>query len=432
MTKSFSLTSKQNEVKALLAGEQTHSLIYGGSRSGKTFLILFVIIIRAAMAAGSRHLFARLHNVDVRTAVLLGTFPEIMRLAFPNLAYEVNKQDQYVRFPNGSEIWFSGLDDKERVEKILGKEYASIAINEASQVSYETVETVRTRLAQNVDNHKGAPLKLRAYYDLNPSGAKHWTYAEFISGKKPTGELIRDRSDFAYAIMNPSDNPHLPDGYIKQLEGLSSLQRKRFLHGEYLTTAPGSLWTADMLQAAIAKDTPPPEELVSIVVAVDPSGSDGSSGDSQGIIVAGIDRKRHAHVLEDASMRGSPLQWATRVAALYDAYSADKIVAEKNYGGEMVRTTIQMTANRNLPVKLVHSSRGKHLRAEPIAALYEQGKVSHAGDFPKLSDQLLQMTGEGYQGSGSPDRLDALVFALTELGLARVQPVVRIKCAGAV
>ena len=226
--------------------------------------------------------------------------------------------------------------------------------------------------------------------------------------------------------MNPDDNPHLPSEYLKQLEGLSSLQRKRFLHGEYLTVIPGSLWTTEMTRAALAKETPSHDQLLRIVVAVDPSGSDGTSGDSQGIVVAGIDRNRHAHVLEDATMRGTPMQWAEKVADLYEHYKADRIIAEKNFGGEMVRTTMQLTAGKQLPVKLVNASRGKHVRAEPIAALYEHGKVSHEADFTKLTDQMLQMTGDGYVGSGSPDRLDALVWALTELGLAQMQRTVKV------
>lgn len=414
---SFQLTPKQLEVKELLKGDQTHTLIYGGSRSGKTFLVVWVLIMRAVMAQRSRHLFSRLHNVDVRTAVLMGTFPEVLRLAFPDLQVEINKQDQYARFPNGSEIWFSGLDDKERVEKILGKEYASIALNEVSQVRYETVEMVRTRLAQNVADHKGRPLKLRAYYDLNPTTSTHWTYAEFILGTKPTGEAIRRPSDFAYAVMNPADNPHLPDEYLDQLEGLSALQRKRFLRGEFLTSLPDSLFTQAMLAAALEKRTPPVQQLTRIVVAVDPSGSNGSSGDSQGIIVAGIDRGRHAHVLADCSMRGRPSEWAKTVVDLFDSYKADRIIAERNFGGEMVRATLELTARRNLPVKLVTASRAKHVRAEPVAGLFERGRVSFYEHFPELSEELLQFTPDGYKGANSPDRADALVFALTELGL---------------
>jgi predicted phage terminase large subunit-like protein len=122
-------------------------------------------------------------------------------------------------------------------------------------------------------------------------------------------------------------------------------------------------------------------------------------------------------VLEDGTMRAGPDEWARRVARLFDDHEADAIIAERNFGGEMVRKVIQ-TQRRNLPVKLVTASRGKVVRAEPVAALYEQGKVSHMRPMPELEDQMVNMTGDGYVGMGSPDRVDALVWALTDLMLS--------------
>lgn len=189
------------------------------------------------------------------------------------------------------------------------------------------------------------------------------------------------------------------------------------LYAELLDDVPGALWSRTTIEKARWDATRPPPLFSRIVIGVDPSGSDGETGDSQGIIAAGVDRAGHGYVLEDGTIRGSPDEWAKRVARLFDDHEADAIIAERNFGGEMVRKVIQ-SQRRNLPVKLVTASRGKVVRAEPVAALYEQGKVSHMAPMPNLEDQMVNMTGDGFVGMGSPDRVDALVWALTDLMLS--------------
>lgn len=420
-TNSFDLTDKQKEIRSLLSGPQMHTLIYGGSRSGKTFLLNYAIGVRAIRAPNSRHVIARLHNIDVRQSVMGDTFPKMMRLAFPSVRYKANKVDQFVTLSNGSEIWFAGLDDKDRVEKILGKEFATIYVNETSQVSYSSVETLRTRLAQGIETSDGRPLPLRAYYDLNPTGRSHWTYREFHMGIKPTGEAVRNTDDFCYAVMNPGDNPHLPGAYLEALEGLSSRQRKRFLEGEYLADVPGALWNSGMIDASRVPWVDP-ATLTRIVVAIDPAISANDESNETGIIVAGVagtGQNAKGYILQDASGRYSPGEWAKKARDLYDEWGADRIVAEGNQGGAMVEATIR-SAGKNLPVKIVHASRGKQARAEPVAALYEKSRIHHVGALRDkdghtgLEDQLTSwVPGE----SDSPDRLDALVWAITELML---------------
>lgn len=181
---------------------------------------------------------------------------------------------------------------------------------------------------------------------------------------------------------------------------------------EILDDVPGALWTRDMIEASRGVA---PAQLDRIVIGVDPSGSDGESGDSQGILVAGR-KGEHAYVIEDGSTRTSPEGWARIVQNLFDKHSADLVAVEKNYGGDMARAVLQANS-RGLPVKLVTATRGKHVRAEPISLLYEQGKVTHCEPMPELEDQLCGFTSTGYAGDGSPDRADALVWALTELML---------------
>lgn len=415
---SFELTPKQRELRDAAASAARHILAYGGSRSGKTFGFVYCVAVRALSAPESRHLICRLHNIDVRQAVMMDTWPAVMRLAFPGVPWTPNKQDQFVTLPNGAEVWFGGLDDKDRVEKILGKEYATIYPNECSQIAYETISTLRTRLAQNVAKVDGRPLALKAYYDLNPTGRSHWTHREFVEGVRPENRLPLPAGTRAWVQLNPGDNPNLPEAYLDELATLPERQRQRFLEGKYLSEVPGTLWPIDRLDATRVDKAP---DLTRIVVAVDPSGSDGAGGDSQGIIVVGKGVDGHAYVLEDATCRLSPAGWGARAVQMYEKWGADLIVAEANYGGAMVEATIR-TANPMAKVKMVSASRGKHVRAEPIAALYEAGqdrpaRAHHVGAFPDLEDQMAAFTTDGYQGSGSPDRADALVWAMTELML---------------
>lgn len=352
---------------------------------------------------------------------MMDTWPTMMRLAFPDVAFKPNKQDQYISLPNGSEVWFGGLDDKERVEKILGKEYATVYVNEASQVAYETVLTLRTRLAQKCEKVNGQPLALKAYYDLNPVGRRHWTYVEFIEQLRPDNRQPLPFGTRAHVTLNPDENPHLPPEYLEELDTLPERQRQRFKDGKYLSDVPGTLWPTDRIDQSRRNDAP---DLKRIVVAVDPSGSDGMGGDSQGIVVAGLGVNGHAYLLEDATCCLSPAGWGARAVQMYEKWNADLIVAEANFGGHMVENTIRV-AGPKVKVKLVTASRGKHVRAEPIAALYETGpgrpaKVHHVGRFEELEDQMSLFTTDGFQGAGSPDRADALVWALTELMLGQV------------
>jgi phage terminase large subunit-like protein len=153
-----------------------------------------------------------------------------------------------------------------------------------------------------------------------------------------------------------------------------------------------------------------PDTRTRVVIAIDPSGNNGSA--ECGIIAAALGRDNHGYVLADASARLSPERWARRAIDMYETCRADKIIAEQNYGGLMVENTIKMVSPHT-PVKLVNASRGKAVRAEPVVALYEQGRVHHVGVFQQLEDQLCQWV----PGSGGalPDRLDALVWAISEL-----------------
>lgn len=188
------------------------------------------------------------------------------------------------------------------------------------------------------------------------------------------------------------------------------------LFAEILEDVEGALWTRDRIRVA------EPPEFARVVVAVDPSGASGTGdGDSIGIVAAGRAMDGTFHVIEDATCDLGPAGWGRRAVERYHAHKADRIVAERNFGGAMVEAVIR-TADRSVPVKLVTASRGKAVRAEPVAALYEQRRVTHSRGLDALEDQMMMFTSTGYVGDGSPDRVDALVWALSELALAPQAP----------
>lgn len=182
------------------------------------------------------------------------------------------------------------------------------------------------------------------------------------------------------------------------------------LDAEILEDVPGALWTRRMIDEMRTSAAP---ELTRIVVGIDPAASSGEDANETGIIVIGLARNGHAYVLQDCSLHASPDAWARRAVNAYRQWAADCLVAEANQGGEMVTHVIHSIAD--IPVKLVRATRGKYVRAEPVSALYEQGRVHHAGVFPELENQMVAFTPEASVDGSSPDRVDALVWAATEL-----------------
>jgi phage terminase large subunit-like protein len=397
-------TPKQRQAIALMSDPEIRTiLLSGGSRSGKTFIACYAIAVRALKAAGSRHLITRFHFRDVKNAVGRDTMPKVLKLI--GTPYTLDRTDWFFTLPNGSEIWLGGLDDDERVEKILGMEYATIYYNESSQISYHAYTTAQTRLAQKTD------LVNRAYVDCNPPTKSHWLYKLFLEHLDPETRVPVPNPDrYAVLNMNPIDNrENLPDGYIEDtLAALPERKRRRFLKGEWLDDPEGALWKRSMIDEHRHVGAPPP--LARIVVGVDPAVTGSETSDETGIVVVGKDAAGHLYVLGDYSVRGTPLDWARQVAWAVDKHGADRVVGEVNNGGDLVEVNLR-TVSKNLPFKKVSASRGKYIRAEPIAALYEKGEVHHVGAFPELEDQMC----EWLPGDESPDRMDALVWAITEL-----------------
>lgn len=226
----------------------------------------------------------------------------------------------------------------------------------------------------------------------------------------PTCVVTRGRT------YDNADNLAAP--FLKQVEERYAGTRlgRQELEGEVLEDIPGALWQRSKIDDTRRREAP--GELQRIVVAVDPATSSDEGADETGIVVVGIGRDNdgytRGYLLADRSIKGTPDDWARAAVAAYREFEADRIVAEKNQGGEMVEAVLRSAA-RNVPVTLVHASRGKVVRAEPISALYEQGRIHHVGRYDELEDQMCTFSQDWDRANGSPDRMDALVWGFTFL-----------------
>lgn len=422
----FTLTDKQAEAVDLISSDAMHILLYGGSRSTKTFTFVRSTVVRALAVPSSRHLFARFRFNSVKKSILLDTFPKVMRLCWPDLRWKQDNVDFYVTLPNGSEIWFGGLDDKERAEKILGNEYATILLNECSQISYSNRLLLITRLAQSCPYEIDGivkHLRLKMFYDENPPSKGHWSHKLFIDKKDPITKLpLKDPENYASLLMNPADNKeNLPKEYLNSLDQLPKRQRDRFYLGKFADDSENALWNEKIINDNRVDGVPDGVTIIRMVIPVDPSGASDNpeeNNDDIGIGVMGLGSDGNAYVFEDLTINAGPAKWGAVAVSAYLRHDADKVVGETNFGGEMVKFVIQTAAAKEKVIVAfgkVTASRGKTVRAEPVSALHETGKIKFIGRFDELEDELLAFTTTGYSGNRSPNRADWFVWGVYEL-----------------
>jgi len=387
-----------DEIKNLI-GLNDEIMLYGGAGSGKTHFFLNVIFKRAMVMNGCRQICFRKRFEHVKNT-LWNSAKEHLEMEWPNLYKdcEINRSGGTWSIKiNDSEILFSGLDDKERIEKHLGAEFATVYINEVSEIMDEKdVDLIASRLRQKID---GRHLLL---LDENPPAKSHWSYKRYIE------QQTKGRVAFK---INPRDvEENLPASYIERLKALPERLRKRFWDGEFLSDIEGAMWTYEMIMSTREVRH---GELGRIVVGVDPAVTANPNSDKTGIV--GVGEKGTGYkVLADRSLRANPSTWAAEAVKLYHELGADCIVVEVNQGGDLVETVIR-SIDANVKIVKVRATRGKHIRAEPVASLYEQGLVEHAEGLTHLEDQMQSWVPNS--GLDSPDEMDALVWAFHELAL---------------
>lgn len=415
---SFELTKKQREARAIIC-YNVFIMLFGGSRSGKTFLAVYGVIIRAIKTPKSRHVILRHRFNAVKMSILADTFPKVMEICFPEVQYNHNKADSIISFSNKSEIYFAGLDDKKRTEKILGMEFCTIYLNECSQIMWSAVGLVKTRLAQVCIQADGVPLKNRMIFDCNPPNKSHWTYKVFVLNQDPdTGETLRDKSDYANIQMNPKDNmDNLSPEYIKTLEGLPPHLRKRFLEGNFGDANPSGIFPDEDIDRWRVEDASELPDMVRVVTGVDPSGADeddNKNNDAIGIYTACLGVDGIVYLTEDSTVKAGPATWGNVACSAYHRNKADIMVGEQNFGGAMVKFVIQ-TADRTVNYKIVNASRGKQQRAEPFSPMFHDGRIRVVGRQPQLEEELAGFSTFGYVGEKSPNVADAAFWCLAEL-----------------
>jgi phage terminase large subunit-like protein len=233
-----------------------------------------------------------------------------------------------------------------------------------------------------------------------------------------TKQTLKNPDDYAYFKINPLDNArNLSGGYLDTLQALGARLRKRFLDGDFSDATAHGLFdetAMDKWRLTNADDAP---EMVRIVVSVDPSGSgdtDNADNDAIGIVVAGLGQDGNGYLMADLTVKAGPATWGKVATDAYERFLANTVVGEVNFGGAMVEHVIQ-TARPRTPYRSVVATRNKAVRAEPVAALADQGKIRHIGFYADLEEELAGMTTNGYVGENSPNRADAYVWAFTEL-----------------
>lgn len=279
--------------------------------------------------------------------------------------------------------------------------------------SYEGIDIVWVEEAQTISDRSLEVL----IPTIRKPGSEVWFTWNPRSASDPVDRLFRGDNppkDSFIQRMNPEDNPWFPDVLKEEMEYDRENKPHRFEHiwyGEYEPQAIGAIWSRTIIRESRRSEAP---VLQRIYVSVDPAVSSEEGSNENGIVVVGQGVDGRGYVLEDATVKGPPATWAHRALTMLDKYDADGIVIEINQGGNMVRHTLE-TARKGVPIIEVRASKGKHVRAEPISALYATGQISHVGTFDALEDQMCKMTASGYEGEGSPDRVDALVWGFTEL-----------------
>lgn len=234
---SFKKTTRQVDAIDFLCEKARHCMLYGGGRSGKTFILCYALIIRA-LKTKSRHVILRLKFNHVKTSIWLDTLPKVLKLCFKELPVKWHGSDFYISLPNGSQIWIAGLDDKDRTEKILGTEFSTLYFNECSQIPYDSITKALTRLAEKNS------LTKKAYYDENPPSKKHWSYWLFVKHINPISDEPISPSNYRCFLMNPTDNSeNIDPSYIEEiLQDLPEKERKRFLLGEFIDADDGLVY----------------------------------------------------------------------------------------------------------------------------------------------------------------------------------------------
>jgi phage terminase large subunit-like protein len=374
-------------------------LVTGGRGSGKSWT-LSLFLLNLTYEEGHVILFTRWTLVSAFISII-PEFINKIELMGKESDFEVT-QSEIVNKHTGSRILFRGIKTSQGTATANLKSIAGVTtfvLDEAEELVDEDIFD-RIDLSVRALNRPN-----RVILVMNPSFKSHWIYKRYVANQRQDTKYIHTTY-----IHNQSN---LSQSFIDQAKRTKAENLHRYEHlflGKWLDDAEGMLWNRAIIERSRMPKAP---EMQRIVVAIDPAATANMESDETGIIVCGKDKAGYGYVLEDLSGKYSPNQWGAIAVKAKERWDADCIVAEKNQGGDMVESVIRSAGERHR-VKLVTATKGKYVRAEPIYSLYEQGKIYHIGQFPLLESQMITFDPE--KGK-SPDRVDALVWGLTELML---------------
>ena len=378
-----------------------YKAIYGGRGALKSHFFSELAIERALMQPGFRMVCVREVQKSLKESAKRLIEDKIDKF---DVRAEFNVTSDFIGTPGGGMIVFQGLQDH-TAESIKSLEGFDVAwVEEAQTSSKRSMEYLRPTIRKE---------ESEIWFSWNPRNPSDPVDQLFRGLEVPKNSIVIQTTF--------EDNPWFPS--VLEEERLFDLKNNpgRYAHiwlGDYEPMAIGSIWTRQNIHENRKATLP---EMGKVVVSVDHAVSSEEGSDEHGIIVAGIGADKRGYVLDDLSLYGTPQQWGARAVAAFDKWEADEVVIEINQGGDLVRHTLQ-SIRPNLPICEVRATKGKHVRAEPISSLYQLNRVSHVGTFNELEDQMCKMTAGGYEGEGSPDRVDALVWAFTRLFPSLTKP----------
>jgi predicted phage terminase large subunit-like protein len=374
-------------------------LITGGRGSGKSWT-LSLFLLNLTYEEGHVILFTRWTLVSAFISII-PEFINKIELMNKESDFEVT-QSEIVNKRTNSKIIFRGIRTSQGTATANLKSIAGVTtfvLDEAEELVNEDIFD-RIDLSVRATNNPN-----RVILVMNPSFKSHWIYKRYVSN------LRKDTKYIHTTYLHNKQN--LSQSFVEQAKRTRQENIHRYEHlflGKWLDDAEGMLWNRPIIERSRMPTAP---ELTRIVVAIDPAVTANMESDETGIIVCGKDKAGYGYVLEDLSGKYSPSQWGSIAVKARERWNADCIVAEKNQGGDMVESVIR-SAGEKQRIKLVTATKGKYIRAEPVYSLYEQGKIFHIGQLPLLESQMI--TFDPDKGK-SPDRVDALVWAFTELML---------------
>ena len=371
-----------------------YKALYGGRGAAKSQTFADMAVKRCILNPGTRIACVREVQKSLKESVKLLLEDKIKSFG---LERNFDIKNEVIGTPGNGLIVFQGMADH-TANTIMSLEGFDIGyVEQAETLTARSLEMLRPTIRK-----AGSEL----WFGWNPRSSSD-PVDLFFRGPTPPPDSVIIRVSY-------KDNPWFPDELETERAFDELNYPARYGHvwlGEYEPQVVGAIWSREVIHRNRRTEAPKMER---ILISIDPPISSNPGSDEAGIIVGGLGEDGRGYVLDDVSFQGSPQEWAERAVAVYDLHEADAIIAEVNQGGDMVEHTIH-SIRPGLRVIQVRATRGKHIRAEPIASLYSLDRISHVGAFPKLEAQMCLFTPAGYEGEGSPDRCDAMIHLFTEL-----------------